>query len=269
MIDLFQVYEELAPSLGEASARILTKTLSRIYDDVRQMATKTEFRELTAVVGQLADAQKGLAEAQKRTEERLDSLALRMEELAEAQKRTEERLDSLALRVEELAEAQKRTEARLDSLALRVEELAEAQKRTEDAIFMLTKRVDRLEERVEGISHSVGYSLENSAYKALPALLAARGIEVQGRLVRRYLGEYQVNIFGQGVHAGAPVTILGECKVRPSRKEVDRFLKVIARLEAEGLVSAPRVLLVGHDFHPTVERYLEEKGVLWFWSYEL
>ncbi|MDI3297594.1 MAG: hypothetical protein QJR08_00325 [Bacillota bacterium] len=58
-------------------------------------------------------------------------------ELAEAQRRTEVRLDSLAARVEELAEAQKRTEARM-------EELAEAQRRTEATIRGLVNDVAEL-----------------------------------------------------------------------------------------------------------------------------
>ncbi|MBE3583908.1 MAG: hypothetical protein IMX01_07345 [Limnochordaceae bacterium] len=56
-----------------------------------------------------------LAEAQKRTEARLDSLAARVEELAQAQARTEARLA-------QLADAQRRTEQRLDAFEQRTEE---------------------------------------------------------------------------------------------------------------------------------------------------
>lgn len=75
----------------------------------------------------LREAVRELADAQKRTEQRVY-------ELAEAQKRTEVRLDRLEAVVAELAEAQKRTEQR-------VAELAEAQKRTESALQKLNDRV--------------------------------------------------------------------------------------------------------------------------------
>lgn len=65
------------------------------------------------------------------------------------------------------------------------------------------------------------------------------------------------------------MTIVGECKVRPSRKEVDRFLRVIRHLEQDGLIQNPYWVFVAHDYHPSVEAYLAEKGVAVFWSYEL
>jgi len=52
-----------------------------------------------------------------------------------------------------------------------VRDLAEAQKHTELEIQKLTGRMDAFEVRLEGISSSVGYGLENSSYKALPSLL--------------------------------------------------------------------------------------------------
>jgi vacuolar-type H+-ATPase subunit I/STV1 len=80
-----------------------------------------------------------LAEAQKRTEQRLNELAEaqqrteeRVNELAEAQKRTEERLERLEVTVAQLVEAQQRTEQRLN-------ELAEAQQRTEQRVNELTE----------------------------------------------------------------------------------------------------------------------------------
>ncbi len=66
---------------------------------------------------------RGLAEAQARTEARLEQLAARVEGLAEAQARTEARLEQLAARVEGLAEAQARTEARLEQLAAHLDQL--------------------------------------------------------------------------------------------------------------------------------------------------
>jgi chaperonin cofactor prefoldin len=69
-------------------------------------------------------------------------------ELAEAQRRTE-------ARVEELAEAQRRTEARVEELTSTVGELAEAQKRTEATVAQLVASQERLELRVDRLAQEV------------------------------------------------------------------------------------------------------------------
>jgi predicted nuclease with TOPRIM domain len=193
-----------------------------------------------------------------RTEERLN-------ELAAAQARTEERLERLEAAVERLAEAQARTEERLN-------ELAAAQARTEEELRKLAAEHRVTRERLEGISNTVGYTLEDRAYKALPAILAQQGIQVEGRLIRRYVQlkekERQVDIFGHGRRNGEQVLILGEAKVRPSRREVDRFVR-LARQVAAVERMPPVLVFVAYDFPPAVEAYIKEQDILPVWSYEI
>ncbi|MBI5193354.1 MAG: hypothetical protein HZA08_07950 [Nitrospirae bacterium] len=252
------IKKELEKVFNARQSSVLSNIIVTAYSD---LVKTNDFNELKGIVKDLAEAQKRtelrveeLAEAQKRTE-------LRVEELAEAQKRTE-------LKVEELAEAQKRTE-------LKVEELAEAQKRTENSLNRLIGKVEIIEERLEGVSNSVGYSLEDLACKSLPDILEQEeGIEVTGRLIRRYYetskGKYnQINIYGKARAGKREILLLGEAKVRPSRTEIDRFVKIAERIkEIEG---NPEVylLFVAYDYHPNTEKYLKEKGIRYFWSYEL
>ncbi|MCX7966815.1 MAG: hypothetical protein N2596_09345, partial [Syntrophorhabdaceae bacterium] len=147
----------------------IKKQIIKIIDERIKQAhvTKEDFSELKAIVKDLGIKTAELAEAQKRTEERV-------EELAQAQKRTEER-------VEELAQAQKRTEKR-------VEELAQAQKRTEEALTILTREHGITRKMLGGLSLTVGYRLEDEAFKALPQLLLENhGITVKGRLKRAFI----------------------------------------------------------------------------------
>ena len=65
----------------------------------------------------LQSAVLALAEAQQRTEQRLERLEEVVTALAEAQQRTEQRLERLEGVVTALAEAQQRTEQRLEQLA--------------------------------------------------------------------------------------------------------------------------------------------------------
>lgn len=68
--------------------------------EVRRLVLTDEILELPALVHRLAEEQHALAEAQRRTEQRV-------EELAEAQRRTEERVGRLEMAMAELAEAQR------------------------------------------------------------------------------------------------------------------------------------------------------------------
>ncbi|MCS6863372.1 MAG: hypothetical protein NZT92_23950, partial [Abditibacteriales bacterium] len=115
-----------------------------------------------------------LAEAQRRTEARLEALAeaqrrteARVDALVEAQRRTEARLEALTARVDALAEAQQRTEARLEALA-------EEQRRLAEQVRVLTEGLQRLTDTVGGLK---GWVLER--------IYAERAGAYFGRLLRR------------------------------------------------------------------------------------
>jgi len=158
-------------------------TVEDVQDLIRLLAERPEWRaQLRPLIlgdefDRLPRIVAELAEAQRRTEQRLEELGRRVDELAEAQRRTEQRVEELAeaqrrteQRVEELAEAQRRTEQRVEELAeaqrrteQRVEELAEAQRRTEQRVDELaarleelTARVDQLTARVDELVQAVG-----------------------------------------------------------------------------------------------------------------
>jgi DNA repair exonuclease SbcCD ATPase subunit len=222
-----------------------------------------------------------LAEAQKRTEERLNELAEaqkrteeRLNELAEAQKRTEERLNELAEaqkrteeRLNELAEAQKRTEERLN-------ELAEAQKRTEEELRELIGEHRKTREQLGNLSHTVGYVLEDRAYRGLPELLKRDfGIELIEPLRRDYIeigrDQYEeVNIIGRARKDGKEIWIIGECKSQLKKVDIDEFLKSIKRIE-DFLKGEKLLIAVTYQTSPKVRRYVEEKGIKLYFSYEM
>ena len=89
--------------------------------------------------------------------------------------------------VEELAKAQQASEQRLGRVETAVEELAKAQKRTEQELGTLISEHKETRRQLGGLSMTVGYGLENQAYKALPALLKRDfDLVVQKRLIRTY-----------------------------------------------------------------------------------
>jgi DNA repair ATPase RecN len=252
--------------------------LAEVIEEAHTELVKTgDFNELKDIVRDLAEAQKRtevkveeLAEAQKRTE-------VKVEELAEAQKRTE-------VKVEELAEAQKRTEVKVEELAeaqkrteVKVKELAEAQKRTEEELAALTGVVRETNRELGGLGRSFAYALENEAYRNLPRVLEARfGIVLTEKMIRTEVGREEVNLLGRGIREGQEVWIVGETKarveLRRGRKgDLDLFgqleRKVAAIREAHGEVEVVRLILTHfatRDFRAEAER----RGVLVIQSFE-
>lgn len=197
------------------------------------------------------------------------------EEIAETVKRsdferferaTEENFKRVWKSIEELAEAQKRTEQK-------VEELAEAQKRTEKELQSLIKDHKELRKEVGGLSHTVGYRLEDESYKALPGLLRQDiGIEVIGRLKRDFIeigkDRYiEVNIWGKGRSDGKEYVIIGEAKTQLKKRDIDDFIKRANELKRYVPEDQVRVLVTYHT-SPQVMKYAREKNVKVYFSYD-
>lgn len=167
-----------------------------------------------------------------------------------------------------------------DELKGVVKELAEAQKRTENEVKQLAKEMrgltrshKELQRQVGGISHTIGYELEDKAYPVLPALLKRDfGVEV-GRLYRRFLlypdsKDDEVNIYGEGKRNGQKIYVIGEAKAQLGRRDVDGFLRMLKRVRA--FLDAELIpVLLTYVVHPKVEEYAATKGLKIYWSYDL
>lgn len=147
-------------AFDEWQARVLADVIHVSYN---QLVKTSDFNELKGIVRDIGVKVSELAEAQKRTDERIG-------QLAEAQKRTDERLG-------QLIEAQERTDEKIGVLA-------EAQEKTEREVAILAEGLEALRTEVGGLSRGVAYGLEKEAYRSLPAIMKEQGIEVKERLVR-------------------------------------------------------------------------------------
>ncbi len=250
-INIIRLLEKVDPTLREVLLAILEE-IEKQRKQWEETVTKTEFNELKQIVSELA-------EAQKRTEQRVN-------ELVEAQKKTEQR-------VNELAEAQKRTEHRVTRLEAVVQELAEAQKRTEEELKKLVGEHRKTREQLGGLAHTVGYILEDRAYESLPDVLEKElGIRVK-ELKRDFVeiapNRYEeVNIVGEGERNGTHVWIIGECKTQIKKRDVDSFLKKVARVERH-FPGEKIFVIVTYQVSPQVRSYIEEKGIKLYLSYQL
>ncbi len=169
--------------------------------------------------------------------------------------------------VKELAQAQKRTETR-------VEELAQAQTRTENELRELVVEHKKTRRQLGGLSTTVGYGLEDKAFKALPELLKKDfKLVVRGRLKRQYVKEnkgkeIEVNVIGEALRNGKKVVIVGESESQLSKNDVNQFIrKKVKRLEGVFEEIFP-VLVTYMTSAPDVERYVKEKGIALYYSYD-
>ncbi len=185
-------------------------------------------------------------------------------ELAEAQKGTEQRVDTLAMRMEELA-----GEMRI---------LARGLNDTRVEVAGLGRRLNETRAEVGGLARSFGYALENEAYRALPAFLARRHeLEVIERFVRTEIGGEEINLFGKARRNGQEVLIVGETKLqlderRANRREEDEVLAQLAHKVAVAQAQMPGMeivpLLITHYARPAFLQRAREQGVIVVQSFE-
>ncbi len=177
-----------------------------VLDDLLEMHMRSlvkahDFNELKEIV-------RDLGESQKRTD-------IKMGELAESQKRTD-------IKMGELAEAQKRTEAQMGNMAAALERLADTQQRFAEEQANVRQDINRISNslddfrRQEGSNaQTLGYLLENEAYRHLPQWLKeTRGIEVTGRLIRQQIGDEEINLLVDAKQGNEEILIVGESKSR-------------------------------------------------------
>ena len=306
MFDANDIKRKLGDTFTEDQIQTLTEVLREGYVG---LATSVDMRDLKDAVKDLAIAQarsekrldrvetaiEKLTEAQARSEERLDRIEAAIEKLTEAQIRSEKRLDRVEAaqarseeRLDRIEAAQARSEERLDRIEAAIEKLTEAQIRSEKRLDRVEAAQARSEERLDtlvkehgktrsqlgGLAMTVGYTLENAAYRALPDLLKADyGIEVQDRLIRTYLTDdknrsLEVNIFGKGLKNGREVVILGESKSQLSERHINRFIST--RLDhLKPLFGEVLPILVTHMISSEgVAAYAKEQGIALYYSYQ-
>ena len=173
--------------------------------------------------------------------------------------------------VKDLAIAQRETKAELQQLAV-------AQRETESQMKELARVVTNMGQELGGLSRSMSYSLENEAYRALPAyLLAHHGITVTDRIVRTDIGGEEINFFALGERNGVPICLVGESKLqlderRNSRREAERIIDQLeSKVDTVRQLYPEREmvrLLVTHYARPAIRQFLQEHNLIVVQTFE-
>ena len=201
-----------------------------------------------------------------------------VKEIAIAQKETQKEMKEAQKEIKALALAIKDTK---DELKGSIEELKEELKGTKDElkgdIKELRRDLNYTRKDLGGVTSTLGFMLENEAYRILPGLLKDRyKIEVKERFFRRSIRSFgikeegEVNIFSHGLQqdTGTKVVIIGEAKSQLGKDDIDDLLDTVTRLKDIDKEQGRFLLVVTHYTKETVVEYAKEKGVEVIQSFE-
>jgi hypothetical protein len=269
MATIPQIRDRLLKEFSEPQADLLAHVVTEAYDS---LATRADLHELTGVVKELADAQKRtecrveeLAAAQGRTELHVEELAaaqgrteLHVGELAAAQKQTEIQMREFSeaqkqtqLRMGELSEAQKQTERRMG-------EMSDAQRHTDIQFGEMSRAVSELaalqQQMLIRLDKNDGRSFELFLRTHLPAYLGrhmrrCRVISadqlldtVEGRLAEEEIDDLlRADLVATAVVDGTPMHLVGEVSCTADNEDVVRAARRAGHLRKAGLPAMPFV----------------------------
>lgn len=252
MMDTLAIYEQFRAVLGEERAKGFAQSLGTMIEEAKNAATKDDIRLLREAIdgsaSRLDAALAKLAEAQARTEARVDRLEEAVSKLAEAQARTE-------AQVRELAAAQTQSESRLSRL--------------EEAVQRLTQVVERLvvrSDRHEGTLLELRFRDRLPSYLGL-FLRRAKVLQpadllddLEPRLERSEIEDFlRADVLARGAVNGEATYVVGEVSFTAHASDIDRAARRAgllrkAKLPSVGLVACETV-------QPETLAYAREKGV--------
>ncbi len=281
----FNELKEIVREQGE-NLKVLTQRVNQLTQDVSTLTRRVD--QLTERVDQLTQDVSILTRRVDQLTERMDQLTERVDQLTQdvsiLTRRVDqltERMDQLTERVDQLTQDVSILTRRVDQLTERMDQLTERVDQLTEDVRKLTgemknmkKEMAEMRKQLGGLSTTVGYTLENQAYRALPELLARDyGLRVEGALIRTFVRDekgrpLEVNIYGQARKNGQTLTILGEAKAQLSKNDVDRFLRRKVRPLSNVFPERFLVLVTHMVSSPEVEEYARKKGVALYYSYQ-
>ena len=199
----------------------------------------------------------------------LNELKYAVKDLEIEQKGMKVDINDLKGIVKELAEAQKQTD-------IAVKELTQAQKKTEEELQKLIQEVriiagklDNTNTNLGGLSKSVSYSLENEAFRVLPAYLKEKyGIEIIDKFVRKDIEGEEINIFARAKKDDKELFIVGETVLKLDSVSEITQLKIKAQVIENKYNKEIIKLLITHYAKQFILEKANKDGIIVIQSFE-
>jgi len=251
-------------TLEERFKNIAVDIVEKKLDEREKIITigRSDLNELKYAVKDLEIEQKGMKVD-------INDLKGIVKELAEAQKETQKETGRLDKTMQELAEAQKQTD-------IAVKELTQAQKKTEEELQKLIQEVriiagklDNTNTNLGGLSKSVSYSLENEAFRVLPAYLKEKyGIEIIDKFVRKDIEGEEINIFARAKKDDKELFIVGETVLKLDSVSEITQLKIKAQVIENKYNKEIIKLLITHYAKQFILEKANKDGIIVIQSFE-
>ena len=282
MLDLM-TSQEMTLELERVFTPPQTASLVRVLTVLRELEvqraadTQALKQGLTTLIGevrQLAQAQRhtdrsvgALTDAQKQTDQRVAELAVAQKqtthELAEMSRQTDQRFVEMAEAQRQMAREMAESSRQIDQ---RFVEMAEGQREMQRAMATLAQGLQDLRQQVGSLANTFGFSLEEFVAALLPPYLARHYDVTDLTLERRHfeLGDgarVEVDLTGEGLRHGQPVTVLAECQttlggggVRDIARNLEPALATLAGVNT-------LVVIVAMNIHPSAHPVAAEFGI--------
>jgi len=225
-IDRIQAQPDLKDVL-----RTMAHEIERSRDEA---VTKTDFSELKEIV-------RDLAEAQKRTEQRMDELAIAQKEMAAAQ----------------------------TEMTHEVTKLSQAMEQTQVQINSLTRGQENIRTQVGGLARTMAYALENEAYIKLPVYLKKHhNIDITDKLIRTEIDGTEINFFAHARQDDVAMLLVGETVLKlDDRSKLAQLQEHVALVKQ--MFDLPVIpMIVTHFARPPLLAKIEQEGILVIQTFE-
>ncbi len=139
--------------------------------------------------------------------------------------------------------------------------MVETQKKPEKATQTITSIAKDIESIFDDLSMRLKYTLADNIIPYIFDFAEKEfGVDVTS-VDRKHVfypdGRHdEINIYAEGLKDGRPSFIFGECKAQPGKNDVLKFAKVAERL-ADIFPGDHYLFMVGYQFHPEVETYID------------
>ncbi|MCP5494490.1 MAG: hypothetical protein H7A23_08020 [Leptospiraceae bacterium] len=231
------------------------KTISPTYLDEALAKQSKEFDEKLFRLGE---------KLSKEFDEKLFRLGEKLskefdEKLAKLSKEFDEKLVKLSKEFDEkLAKLSKEFDEKLVKLS----------KEFDEKLVKLSKEFDEklkpIKKQLGGLSMVVGYGLEDKIIPLMKGFVRDNYKLYANKVERTEIvyanGNYdEVNILVEGVNSTGDIEyVIGECKAQPSKKDIDRFAKMLGRLKMH-FQKKVYSFMVGYSYNHEVLQYIYQQ----------
>ncbi|MEM7533845.1 MAG: hypothetical protein AAF639_16795, partial [Chloroflexota bacterium] len=250
-----------------------------------QQEMRESQQEMRESQQEMRESQQEMRESQQEMRESQQEMRESQQEMRESMQKMQESIVLLNKNQEEMRESQQEMRESMQKMQESIvllnknqevlfESQQEMRQEMQKDIGTLKKNVENVNKNVFGLGESLGYSLENEAYRLLPAYLEREhNIKLNNPMLRSYVEGQEVNILGTGTKDDKPIVLVGEAKTRLATghfEQLWRHILLVKKAQEKGEIAAGEIvpIFVTHMARQQAERKAKRDGVMIVHSFQ-